>query len=153
MGANRQPVLGHIDCPVCGFAEMQIKHDKNGDASGYCPDCSQQLFTRNPHKSGLLMKRMRPLEPGAAAPVDLAPKEPAPVAVPVFVAPAAAAKAPPARQAGVQGENAGKVAPINALPEKTAQKPVKSVEPEKPAGAGGWWAPVLGKSARKGAPA
>ena len=138
MGANRTPVLGHIDCPVCGF-DMQVKHDKNGQASGYCPDCSQQLFTRTDHKSNLLLKRMRaaaaagaPTAPAAAA----APVVPMPVLPPTM-------KAQPAAQAAVQGANAIKPKEAPVQVDKTAPTPAKAV-------AGGWWAPILGSAAKKG---
>lgn len=38
-------VLGHIDCPYCGFVGgMRITEDKNGQPFGYCEaDCSGQL--------------------------------------------------------------------------------------------------------------
>ena len=139
MGANRTAVLGHIDCPVCGF-DMQVKHDKNGQASGYCPDCSQQLFTRTDHKSNLLLKRMRAAA-AAGAPVAApaaAAAPPAPIPAPV-VAP----KPAPAPQAAVQGANAIKPKEPPAQTVKTAPTPAKAV-------AGGWWAPILGSAAKKG---
>jgi Zn-finger nucleic acid-binding protein len=66
MGAHRTPVLGHIDCPACGL-DMDVKKDKNLHAMGYCPDCGQQLFTRNDFRSAKLLGRMRAV---AAAPAQ-----------------------------------------------------------------------------------
>jgi Zn-finger nucleic acid-binding protein len=139
MGANRTAVLGHIDCPVCGF-DMQVKHDKNGQASGYCPDCSQQLFTRTDHKSNLLLARMRAAAaagaPVAAPASAAAPPAPAPAIVPTV-------KAAPARQDDAQAVNVIKPKETHAQPVKAPPAPVKSVGT-------GWFAPLLGSTARKG---
>jgi len=139
MGANRQPVLGHIDCPVCGF-DMQVKLDKNAQASGYCPDCSQQLFTRTDHKSDLLLKRMRAAAAAGApavAPASAA-AQPAPVA-PVV----AQQKAAPAGEAGAQG--------ANAIKHKETPAPAVKTSPDaNKAAPAGWWAPLMGSTARKG---
>lgn len=139
MGANRTAVLGHIDCPVCGF-DMQVKHDKNGQASGYCPDCSQQLFTRTDHKSNLLLKRMRAAASAgapAAAPVVVA-AAPAPVPAPI-----PAPKAAPPRQDDAQ--------PVNVIkPKETPVQPVKTPPPPVKTVGAGWFAPLLGSTARKG---
>jgi predicted nucleic acid-binding Zn-ribbon protein len=130
VGANRTAVLGHIDCPVCGF-DMQVKHDKNGQASGYCPDCSQQLFTRTDHKSNLLLNRMRV---AAVAGATDAPATPAAPAAP---------KAAPAHEDGAGAANVVKPTQVPAAPTQTPPAVAKQV-------AGGWWAPILGNSARKG---
>lgn len=41
----KKPVLGHIDCPVCGTAAgMSITHDRNKEPYGYCEaNCDAQL--------------------------------------------------------------------------------------------------------------
>jgi predicted nucleic acid-binding Zn-ribbon protein len=67
MGAHRTPVLGHIDCPACGL-DMDVKKDKNQHGMGYCPDCGQQLFTRNDYRSAKLLARMRPVVAAPAPP-------------------------------------------------------------------------------------
>jgi hypothetical protein len=125
MGAHRTPVLGHIDCPVCGL-DMDVKKDKNGHAMGYCPDCSQQLFTRNDYRSARLLERMRP--------VGAAPEAPTaggiPLQIPTFVKPAASAPAAkPARntQAGVGDANEGADEEITVPPEKIAPAPAVQV--------------------------
>jgi hypothetical protein len=141
MGANRTAVLGHIDCPVCGF-DMQVKHDKNGQASGYCPDCSQQLFTRTDHKSNLLLARMR-ASASAGAPVAapaVAAAPPAPEPASMIVAPV---KAAPTSQGDPQAVNVIKPRETPAQTAKTPPAPVKSVGT-------GWFAPLLGSTARKG---
>ena len=137
MGANRTAVLGHIDCPVCGF-DMQVKHDKNGQASGYCPDCSQQLFTRTDHKSNLLLKRMRA---AAAAGAPTAPAAAAAPAVPMPMLPPTM-KAAPAGQIDAQGANVIKPKEPPAQAVKTPPVPAKP--------AAGWWSPLMGSAARKG---
>lgn len=42
---NKGHLLGHIDCPTCGFkGGMRVTMDKNLHPFGYCEgDCSQQL--------------------------------------------------------------------------------------------------------------
>lgn len=42
---NKSDLLGHIDCPSCGFkGGMRVTMDKNLHPFGYCEgDCSQQL--------------------------------------------------------------------------------------------------------------
>lgn len=129
MGAHRTPVFGLIDCPTCGF-DMDVKKDKNGHAMGYCPDCSQQLFTRNDHRSGKLLERMRACAPEAAAP---APAAPARIAAPTAPASSASAstKAAPRVQEHKQDTN-------TTTDTNTAPKPP-----------GAWFAPLLGASARK----
>jgi hypothetical protein len=137
-GKDKPVTVGHIDCPTCGLAGgMAIKHDKNGDAFGFCEDCTQQLFTRNGHKSKLLLRRMRPVT--AVTEPDPAPVAPsvavaAPVAVPVKAAPAGAGgvkTAPPVPE----------VKPV----EKTSPVPDPAVLAPKKAA---WFQPIIGKSQR-----
>lgn len=54
--------IGHIQCPTCGFPDMEVKIDKREHAFAYCPDCDQTMFTHKDRKSKLLLSRMRPLE-------------------------------------------------------------------------------------------
>jgi hypothetical protein len=113
MGAHRSPVLGHIDCPVCGL-DMDVKKDKNGHAMGYCPDCSQQLFTRNDYRSARLLGLMRPLAPEPAAPSAGGQ----PLSIPQFLPSANPAPKP---QAGAQG--------ANEVADKETPAPAKKIEP------------------------
>lgn len=76
-------VIGHIDCPVCGFAHAEVKPDKNGHAFAFCTDCATQVFTRNAYRDGHLRKRMRPVtvtvtEDKAPVQTELAEKKAAP---------------------------------------------------------------------------
>jgi hypothetical protein len=144
MGANRQPVLGHIDCPVCEFPEMQVKLDKNGQASAYCPDCAQQLFTRNDHKSGKLLARMRPVAAGAAPAVPAPPKTDKPIEIPTFVPPV---KAPPSRQAGAGDANEGADRANHQPEQKNA--PAASDAVQAPVVRSSWFSPLIGSTARK----
>lgn len=133
MAKEKPATIGHINCPTCGLSYgMAIKKDKNGDAFGFCEDCSQQLFTRNLFKSKLLLQRMRPVTaPALPEPVT----EPAPPAAPA--APQAVKPTPPAQ-------------PFNQ-PEKTPPAPVPAVpEAAKPVKAP-WFSPIIGKTARKAA--
>ncbi|HBF50963.1 MAG TPA: hypothetical protein DDX04_12160 [Massilia sp.] len=136
MGKEKPVTIGHIDCPTCGMSNgMAIKRDKNGDAFGFCEDCAQQLFTRNPFKSKLLLQRMRPVT---------APTAPEPV---TEQSPAPSPAAP---------EGAGSVktpAPAESIkPEdKTPPAPVPAAAPAKKPPAAPWFAPIIGKSARKAA--
>lgn len=42
---NEKKILGHIDCPYCGFKNgMRIQHDKHGAPFGFCEaNCDGQL--------------------------------------------------------------------------------------------------------------
>lgn len=135
--AKEKPVtIGHITCPTCGLSNgMAIKKDKNGDAFGFCEDCSQQLFTRNLFKSRLLLQRMRPVtEPTAPEPVT----EPKPAPAPAAPQAAGAAELPaPAESI----KPAPKTPPAPAPPAAPASKPAPAP----------WFAPIIGKSARKAA--
>jgi hypothetical protein len=50
--AHRE-LLGHIDCPICGFANgVRVTEDKNGNPFAYCEgDCDQQIPIGNGAKS------------------------------------------------------------------------------------------------------
>ena len=132
MGTAKPETLGHIDCPTCNMQNsMAIKLDKNGQAFGFCEDCAQQLFTRNDFKSKKLLARMRPV----AAPAAPEP-QPAP---------------PPAAPEGAGAAKPAAPAPIPTKPEKTAPAPVPAApEAQRPAPAP-WFAPIIGRSARKAA--
>lgn len=101
----QKTIIGHIDCPTCGHADMQVKEDKNGHAFGFCPDCASQLFTRNDFRDKRLRERMRPVtvtvtEPKPAEPPEqpvTAPTVPAvPKPQPTPKKPATVPPAPPA---------------------------------------------------------
>jgi hypothetical protein len=137
MAKEKPATIGHINCPTCGMLNgMAIKKDKNGDAFGFCEDCSQQLFTRNLFKSKLLLQRMRPVTaPASPEPVtDPVPAPPAPAAP----AGAGAVKTVPPAQPAVQPEKTPPAA-IPAAP--VAEKPAKAP----------WFSPIIGKTARKAA--
>lgn len=98
-------IIGHIDCPVCGF-EAPVKADRNGHAYAHCAhSCQAQVFTRNAHRDSLLRRRMRPVsvtvtggdEPDPVSPKPAALQEPKPLQIPVLAPstpPAPAAKPP-----------------------------------------------------------
>lgn len=87
--------IGHCDCPVCGFAEAQVKEDKNEHAYIHCTDCNAQTFTRNDYRNGHLRKRMRPV---TVTDTVIAPAE-VPPAAPAAAVAAPPPKAPPAAPA------------------------------------------------------
>lgn len=43
--ANEKKIYGHIDCPLCGYAQgMRVTADKNGKPFGFCEaNCDGQL--------------------------------------------------------------------------------------------------------------
>lgn len=55
-------LLGHINCPTCGFVDMEVKEDKSGNPYGYCMDCTQQIFTHGGDRGQKLMAQLRPVE-------------------------------------------------------------------------------------------
>ena len=94
MSAAEKPVLGMIDCPICGeVAGMAVKHDKNGDPFGHCEECAGQL--RVGGKPGRVRKfcKRYPWAAAGAVPVTVTvteekPAKPAEIdAVPVPLAP------------------------------------------------------------------
>ncbi|MFC4932958.1 hypothetical protein [Massilia sp. GCM10023247] len=135
--AKEKPVtLGHIDCPTCEMKDgMAVKMDKGGHAFGFCEDCAQQLFTRNPFKSKRLLQRMRPVTaPTAPAPVT----EPKPVPAPAAPQAAGDVKSPvPAESIKPEPKTPPAPAPAAAPASKPAPAP--------------WFAPIIGKSARQAA--
>jgi hypothetical protein len=138
MGAHRTPVLGHIDCPVCGL-DMDIKKDKNGHAMGYCPDCSQQLFTRNDYRSGRLLELMRPVGPAPAKPSAGG----LPLEIPTFLPPAApapAAKPAPKPQEAAQDVKTGSDKETPAPAEKNAPAPATQAAGASPKPRAAWFA-------------
>lgn len=84
-------LVGYTTCPECGYADAELKGDKNGDLYRWCPqeDCAVQSFTRGkPARTRRMLAAMRPAAPAAA---------PAPAADPVKPAdPAPAVDTPPA---------------------------------------------------------
>lgn len=86
--------IGHVNCPVCEFADAAVKQDKNGHAYVHCPDCNTQVFTRNDHRDHQLRKRMRPVT--VTDTVEPAAPEPTAPAVPAKPAKPTAPPAPPA---------------------------------------------------------
>ena len=80
-------LIGHVDCPECGFPDAEVGDDKNGHPYRFCPDCEAQHFTRGKVKLvEALKKKMRPLTaretplPGPAPAPSPAPA-PAPAVV------------------------------------------------------------------------
>lgn len=133
--AKEKPVtLGHIDCPTCEMKDgMAVKLDKGGHAFGFCEDCSQQMFTRNAFKSKRLLQRMRPVT---------APPSPEPVTDP---APA------PTAPAGAGAVKAPARAETINPPEKTPPAAVPAPAPASKPASTPWFAPIIGRSARKAA--
>ncbi|MGK5049356.1 hypothetical protein ACQ4WP_26190 [Janthinobacterium sp. GB4P2] len=83
--------IGHVTCPVCDFADAQVKEDKNGHAYIHCSDCNAQTFTRNDFRNSKLRGRMRAVTVTvpddtvtvtAPVPVPKAPEKPVPVPPP-----------------------------------------------------------------------
>ncbi|WP_079214975.1 hypothetical protein [Herbaspirillum robiniae] len=87
-------VLGRTACPLCAYdaAHVKLKTDKaEGQAAFpyvHCRDCGTQLHTKNEHQAELLLKKTRaekldvPAAAPAGQPIELAPADPAPAAVP-----------------------------------------------------------------------
>lgn len=75
-------VLGHIECPACGWADMEVRADKKGNPYGYCIECNQQIFTHGGTRGAHLLARMRKASAPAADPAPTtpagSPREPAP---------------------------------------------------------------------------
>lgn len=120
-----QKIIGHIDCPICGHHDAEVKTDKNGRAYIHCKhSCSWQGITRTDHQSGHLKGRMRALLAPENKPEQT---EKIPVSVTVTEPPAPAPKPEP----------------------KPAQKAVTKQTPEAPRkqASGGWFQPLIGKGA------
>ena len=56
---TKKTAIGHVNCPICAFADAEVKEDKNGHAYIHCPDCNAQTFSRNAYRNSHLRKRMR----------------------------------------------------------------------------------------------
>jgi DNA-directed RNA polymerase subunit RPC12/RpoP len=78
--AKKDPI-GHIGpCVCCGFAELEVKKDKNGNPYVFCPECSAQVLTHGrPERVEPLLKRMRPVQ-NVQPPAAPSPPAPAPAA-------------------------------------------------------------------------
>jgi hypothetical protein len=94
-------VLGHIDCPACGYAKgMRITLDKNGDPFGFSVGCCGQQMRIGGNAARVALFKQR--YPWAAGPVtDTGPKDaPEPVKTPVTVTvPEQTPTPPPKRKA------------------------------------------------------
>lgn len=112
-------IIGHVNCPICGHVDAEVRPDKNDRAYIHCKfACGWQGITRNNHQSDQLKARMRPVTvPTVTVPEPAAPKAPAPAA-------------PPPRPPG-----AAKAAP----PEKKPEEIEKEKKPRTP-----WFQPILG---------
>lgn len=86
----KKTAIGHVNCPVCGFADAEVKEDKNVHAYIHCTDCNAQTFTRNAFRNGRLRERMRPVT------VTVADTVTAPATVPEPAAPVTPPAPPPA---------------------------------------------------------
>lgn len=95
--------IGHVNCPVCGFADAEVKEDKNVHSYIHCTDCNAQTFTRNAHRDGQLRKRMR----AVTVTVPVADPVAAPATVPEPAAPVTPPPAPKARTSWFQPILAG----------------------------------------------
>jgi hypothetical protein len=58
---TKKTAIGHVNCPICGFADAEVKEDKNQHAYIHCTDCNAQTFSRNDYRNSQLRKRMRPV--------------------------------------------------------------------------------------------
>jgi hypothetical protein len=62
-------LVGHAECPECGFADAEIGEDKGGNLYRFCPDCNAQYFTRGREGAlANLRKQMRPVKVEPAKP-------------------------------------------------------------------------------------
>lgn len=101
-------VIGHIECKTCGFGDAQVKVDKNGNAYGFCPDCTQQWLTHGGEKDKKLRARMRPVSVTVTEPAVTAPPVPLPTEAPVPSEPTV----PPASEPPVTAKRAGWIQPV-----------------------------------------
>ena len=77
---EKKKVIGHINCPTCGFETMEVKEDKNGKAFAFCPDCATQVFTRNDFRDKRLRENMRPVTVTDTVPLPKPiPEKPKPI--------------------------------------------------------------------------
>lgn len=95
----KKTAIGHVDCPVCGFVDAEVKEDKNRQAYIHCTDCNAQTFTRNDFRDRKLRGRMRPVtvtvtEEAAPAAASVTEPEP-PAALPPAQTAAPVAPPPP----------------------------------------------------------
>lgn len=78
----RGELIGHVECPECGFPDAEVRPDKSGAPYRFCPDCTAQYFSRNvPHKVKNLLAKVRKIATEAVAlpvsiPVPLPVKKP-----------------------------------------------------------------------------
>ncbi|WP_143133229.1 hypothetical protein [Pseudoduganella namucuonensis] len=114
----KKTAIGHVECPVCGFGDAEVKEDKNDQAYIHCVDCNAQVFTRNAFRDKKLRDRMRPVTVTVREPAATAPPVPLPT------------EAPPAAPAARPAPPAPTAAPTP--PPKPAPKP-------------GWFQPLLAK--------
>lgn len=113
----KKSIIGHVECPVCGFGSAEVKEDKNNHAFIFCPDCAAQTFTRNEYRDRHLRKRMRPVTVTVTEP-DTATAKP-------------------------QGEP-GTLGPVQDDPEPAVPKKEPApVKPAKPAKKAGWFQPLM----------
>ncbi len=78
MAKKRGELIGHIDCPTCGFPEMEVRPDKNGNPYAWCPDCTQQILTHGGERAEKMLARVRKIgqkETPAAEPVKVPEKK------------------------------------------------------------------------------
>lgn len=68
--------MGVMKCPECGFAEAQVKRQKNGLAYRFCPVCAAQYFPRTVEASERLIAASVPVTGTEAA--GAVPDSPAP---------------------------------------------------------------------------
>ncbi|MFZ6686416.1 hypothetical protein ACO0K0_01565 [Undibacterium sp. SXout11W] len=118
---EKKEVIGHINCPTCGFEHMEIKPDKNGHAFGYCSDCSTQLFTRNDFRDKRLRANMRPV----TVSVTVTEQTETPVT----------AKAPQIKDITKPDQQRGRIPVPDKKPEQPKQPETKTA---------GWFTPILG---------
>jgi predicted nucleic acid-binding Zn-ribbon protein len=81
----RKPLQGLIACGECGFADAEVREDRNSRAYWWCPDCGCQMFARTAEQDARIRARMRPVA------------GPAPAAKPPAPGPAPEPKPEPAR--------------------------------------------------------
>jgi hypothetical protein len=92
----KKQLLGLIKCGECGFADAEVRPDKNGSPYWWCPDCNVQVFARGDKKrADNIVARMRPVAPAAgdgssATPASSVTPPAAPAAAPAPAAPPAA---------------------------------------------------------------
>lgn len=69
----RAELIGHMECPECGFHDAEVRPDKSGSPYRFCPDCTAQYFTRGGVKAKNLLEKVRKITSDSQPPAPEAP--------------------------------------------------------------------------------